>query len=304
MPERNLFQSQLYTSNLYDSKQKSRSHLVLFETVDRGKNGDAGKRQPVRQTQTEHSNAFGYLGRPLYEKTIPKLSYNNRGRRSMVDVTNDDQCPMMIRPAGIKTSGGTIASNRNESSAVRAALNVSSSNLNHHYEHENDDDLYFNQYYYQRRSPETSVAPYRHQQNNWKHHLQTSTTGLTKAPSSPKLNIRKQNELSPDNGSYYYYYTEEQKQPTPLVVDTEYYHNHHLPTNIRRERHSNSAINLQQQASTASKLSNSNINNNIRHYPIMAEEEQPITSSQSPLPQQEQLGDFEEVSSKYFFSLF
>ncbi|KAH7638562.1 dihydropyrimidinase-related protein 2-like protein [Dermatophagoides farinae] len=128
-----LFESSpLYTSNLYDSKQKSRSHLVLFETItdkysnddDNGNNKKKSRSTKKSARQLEHSNAIGYLGRPLSSLSPRQYRQNyddDHHYKSVNDVYKYHQRTSTPIQRATNPKIQTAAS-RNESSAVRAAL--------------------------------------------------------------------------------------------------------------------------------------------------------------------------------------
>ena len=92
----------VFNVRLCVSKQKSRSHLALFETVENGS-------QPHRQT--EHHNAFGYLGQSIF---TPSNSCHQLVRSSPESVF------WRLSDEPVRTS--TKA--RNESSAIFAIMGV------------------------------------------------------------------------------------------------------------------------------------------------------------------------------------
>lgn len=97
--------------HLSSSKLKSRSHLALFETVERPK-------YATNQRQSEHHNAFGYLGQSL--------------------VSSSSSCHQLVRgsPESLfwrlpdKVCHSVAKNDRNESSAIFAVMGVDNP---HHY---------------------------------------------------------------------------------------------------------------------------------------------------------------------------
>lgn len=88
--------------SLYQSKPKSRSHLALFESVENG---------PHRTHQSDHCNAFGYLGQSFFDLSSSCHQLVRASPESLF-------CRLAeSRPAPTKAD-------RNESSAIFAVLGV------------------------------------------------------------------------------------------------------------------------------------------------------------------------------------
>lgn len=97
------------TWNLSSSyRQKSRSHLALFETVDR--------ERAHQHRQTEHHNAFGYLGQSIFSRTkTPVVS--SASCHQLIRGSPESLFSRLSEAKAAKTSAG-----RNESSAIFAVM--------------------------------------------------------------------------------------------------------------------------------------------------------------------------------------
>lgn len=92
-------------------REKSRSHLALFETVDR--------ERAHRHRQTEHHNAFGYLGQSIFSRT----------KTPVVSSASCHQLPNQVRgsPESLfsrlsEAKPANTNAGRNESSAIFAVM--------------------------------------------------------------------------------------------------------------------------------------------------------------------------------------
>lgn len=89
-------------------RQKSRSHLALFETVD--------KERAHRHRQTEHHNAFGYLGQSIFSRTkTPVVS-----SASCHQLVRGSPESLFSRLSDAKPANSNAG--RNESSAIFAVM--------------------------------------------------------------------------------------------------------------------------------------------------------------------------------------